>query len=208
MTDQQLVEFVAAQTGLNPSKIDLVVAQHRFVAMSAIFSATLPYWLKTDGTVSLVANDYLIDLKSNFGDFWKLKSINIVGCRPMACYSDTRFRTEFPDSTLTGQPFAYMVKTRNSIQVFYRCDGAYTAEVSYYYKPSFDSISDLPDEWHYVVLAYCLAMMLPEKFDIQNFYRGLTQIGNNAALTLEDDSEFIPQEIESIIPQTMNGLSR
>jgi len=214
MTDDVLLENVADTLGRDKIEIELRVRSHINSGMLFIYGRTKPYWLKTNETISITgaSSDYLQDLRSNFPDFMRLRMLRVSGSSDdkdgiLEPFSEGRFRREYPDDTDTGTPERYIVLDRNTIQLHPRPNASLTLNVSYWYRPEFQTITDMPEEWHHVIMHYVLMMFDPEKWT-SLFWSSLKDIIEEAKFSDDEDIEILQEGMITIIRDTSDDLYR
>jgi len=206
MTDPELLETVASILGKTKTLIEKQVELYKKNGMMYIYGKTMFFWIREQETISLTAGDYLIDVRDEFDDFMRIRFM-WTSNGPLKSIPEDRFRRNYPDDTGTGEPNKYFFVSPFVFQVHPRADDSYTLNCSYYYKPRFDSIRDIPEEWHHVILNYILMMFNIDKYG-SVFYDSLKSLVDNAKPTVEEDFEFLPEDLQAWIPSQQDILKR
>jgi hypothetical protein len=206
MTDPELLETVASVLGKTKTLIRKQVGLYKKNGMLYIYGKTMFFWIREQETISLTSGDYLIDVRDKFDDFMRVRfmwtSNGLLESVP-----EDRFRRNFPDDTGTGEPNKYMFVSPHVFQLHPRSSGSFTLNCSYYYKPRFDSIRDMPEEWHHVIMNYILMMFDVDKYG-SIFYDSLRSLVDNAKPSVEEDFEFLPEDLQAEIPNQQDTLKR
>jgi hypothetical protein len=208
MTDEDLLEIMAGLTGQNKEDIKNLVDIHKRSAISRIFSKTKPFWIKNSGVLSISSGDKTVDLRDSFPDIWQLRYLyNSVG--RLDFVPDEEFRNQFGlNNSANGKPDRYTTLSNYEIELYPVADSAVTLYAAYFYKPSLQTISSLPEEWQFVAQDYIQAMLLPKTYDLTVFLDGLKDLINMARPTIEQDFEFESNDSQLIVNNSAFNLSR
>jgi hypothetical protein len=212
MTDTELLDTVSGIVGVSTStagfkpKVELLVKN----GLRYLYGKTRPYWIKISDTIALVNGDYIVDLADKFDDYMTLNFMYITGYEPLTPKTELMFRVEYPDDTVTGVPHTYTPLGENKFQLYPRVESVCTLNVKYQYRPSFDTITIIPEEWRHVILHYVLMMYSAEMAKTYGsiFFDSLKDIITMAKQSVEDDYDIIPDAIQNTIPATVGNLTR
>jgi len=206
MTEQELLEGVATITKQNKDLIEKRVQIFTKSGQLYIYSKTHPYWIKSNNSFTTASGDYQINLRDKFSDFMRLRFMWTSNGR-LAQWGENSFHRDFADDTATGEPNKYTNLDKNTVQLHPRADGVYTINVSYYYLPSFETMSETPEEWHHVLFHYVLMMFDPETWRAV-FYDSLKDIVNEARFGEEEDIDIVPDSLDFSVYDVADDLRR
>lgn len=209
MTDTELLTIVAELMGVNSSIIKQKFDIHRHSAISRIYAKTKPFWIKTSGQIALTAtSDKVIDLKAWFPDIWQLRFLYTEDGR-LDYKPEEIFRQNYSTNPAdVGGLSVYTTLGNYEIELYPPPNETKILYANYFYKPSFDTISSIPDEWHYAIQDYILAMMLPKQYTLELFLDGLKDIKEMARPSIEQDFEFEQSAMQAVINSAQVSLSR
>ena len=186
MTDEELLSNVAKILKLNPVLIKPELETHKSNAVAKLYQATLPFWIKTRQPLSLTgaAGDYLINMQSQFPNYWQLRKAQVVGYKPMDILSEGKFGELYPDDTIGGIPSIAVALDNYDVQFYPRPNVAVTIVISYFYSPGLQTITEIPSLWQYIIQDFILAMMWPDQMArpamLRSFEKGLDTLAANA----------------------------
>ena len=206
MIDNQFNQSIAKVLGMDVDLIKSDIEVHRKSGIGKLYARTKPYWVKSRVELALSTGDYLIDIKSEFPDLWQIRHIRSTEgkLQPMA---EGKFREDYPDDSLTGAPTIYVPLDFNNVQFYPRSDTNRTLFISYFWIPSHDTITEIPDAWQHVVQDYVLAMMWPEPDKrptmLRYFELGLQDVAAMAKPITEDDIDIQQDPLAVVIYNDM-----
>lgn len=206
MTDKQFNQSIAKVLGVNVDLIKSDIEVHRKSGIGKLYARTKPFWIKSRVELALSTTDYLIDIKQEFPDLWQIRHIRSSEgkLQPMA---EGKFREDYPDDSIPGVPSIYVPLDFNFVQFYPRTDTDRTLFISYFWTPSHDTITEIPDQWQHVVQDYVLAMMWPDpdkKVTMLGYFeRGLQDVAAMAKPITEDDIDILPDPLAVVIYNDM-----
>lgn len=206
MIDDQFNQSIAKILKMDLDLIKSDIEVHRKSGIGKLYARTKPYWIKSRVELPLSTGDYLIDVKSEFPDLWQIRHIRSSEGKlePMA---EGKFREDYPDDSLPGVPTIYVPLDFNFVQFYPRSDTDRTLFISYFWIPSYDTITEIPDAWQHVVQDYVLAMMWPDpdqRIKMLGFFeRGLQDIAAMAKPITEDDIDIQQDPLAVVIYNDM-----
>jgi hypothetical protein len=214
MNNNEVAEAVAVLTGAVADKIKGQVRTLIKLALADIHSLVPGFWTKINETFTLGTSGtdaYLVDLKAEFPDFWSLRFLWTTD-GPINYITEKKFHNEVPNPSeeATGVPNRYFFREKSLIELFPRNSSSRTIYISYRYKPKFDDISDLPEEWHFVPFYYIMGLF--EGFEKDYFKRkyadGLNRMMNFAREAEEAFAEIMGDGQDEIIYDDGMEVSR
>lgn len=214
MTNTELIEAVATLQGTTVSLIKKKVNTLLRVAMTDIHSLVPGFWTRVNETFTLGTSGtdaYLVDLKDEFPDFWSLRFLWTTDGM-IDPISEKQLRLRNPDLSVSafGRPYNYFFREKHLIELWPRNTSSRTISISYRYKPAFDDIEVLPDEWSFVPFYYIMGLY--ENKD-EDYYKGkfesaLGRMQNFAKESEEDHAVIISDGQDDAIYGEMENISR
>jgi hypothetical protein len=208
MVDKDLLDIMAELTGMAAESIEQMVNIHKRSAISRIYAKTKPFWIKSSGEISLVADQKVVDLKDVFPDIWQLRFLYTTAGR-LDFLPEEQFRNFYGRNTAyRGSPGQYTTLSNYEIEIRPVSTSPTIIYANYFFKPDMGTITSLPDEWQFVVQDYIMAMMLPKNYTMAAFLDGLNDVKNLARPSIEADVEFEQDYLQGAINVSVAGLSR
>jgi hypothetical protein len=203
MTDQELIDNVGLILKVSSANIMAQVNFHKTQAIAKLYAKTKPFWIRVRKSLSLAIGDYLINMRDQFSDYWQLRHAKISGYEPMDIMSEGKFDSTYPDDSTVGHPTIVVPLDDFQVQFYPRASTAVDVTISYFYRPNMNSLSDIPEEWHFVIQDYVLAMIWPDTTQkmtmLKFFYDGLADIGANAKSFADDAIDLEPDPANAVI---------
>lgn len=197
LSDNLLLESVADILGRDKSKIKKKVIRLRRRAMEIIHSKADFWWTRTGDSIALVAGNYQLDLRGYFPDFKRL-SLLWTTSGMIDWMSEEEFRNLFPDDTASGVPVRYFHHEEDLIQIHPRNDTTRTIYITYVYLPKFNTIANMPSQWHHVVESFILAgFEKKDEFKYRNLFRdGLKEMVASAKPSQGEQGKILTPDFE------------
>ena len=203
MSDQELLETVAELLGLPVEDIVDKVDTHKRSAISRVYAKTRPYWLRNGKALVLSAGDKVINLQAKFSDFWQLRFFYTADGTPVTYEPEELFRAAHGSNAGdNGNVSEYTTPSQYEVE-FYPPSIGETIYTSFWMRPALGTIADIPEEWHYVIQDYIMAMMKPGSYPMSLFIDGLKDIGSMARPSVEESTEWGPSPDQDALPTAM-----
>ena len=208
MTDQDLLDIISELMGVTSAEIEGKVNIHKRSAISRIYARTKPYWVRSAASISLSANAKTVDLRTHIPDIWQLRFLYTTQGR-LDWISEEIFRAKYARNTGdSGVPQKYTTLDNYNIELWPIVNSAMTLYANVYFRPDFNSIASLPEEWQFVAQDYVQAMMMPKQFPIQLFIDGLNDLKAMVRPAIEEDFEFEQSAIQLAVNQQQSSFNR
>lgn len=206
MTDNEQLDQIAKMLGVNELEIKPRVISYRRDGIAKLFARTKPFWIKSRAELDLDTGDYIINLKEYFPDMWQLRHVRSGGGK-LDVMSEGRFRAQFADDSLAGTPSIVVPLDFYTVQFYKRASTSMTLYVSYYFSPSHETISEVPDEWQFVITDYIVAMLWPDPQQkiimLRFFQKGLDDVVAMAKPLVDDDIDIEPNPLSAFVYDDM-----
>jgi len=214
MTNDEFVGAVAKLQGTVASNIKKKVHTLIELAMADIHSLVPGFWTKVNETFTLGTSGtdaYLVNLKDEFSDFWSLRMLWTANGM-IDHINEKQLRLRNPDLSVdtSGIPSKYFFREKHLIELWPRNTTSRTVSVSYRYKPAFDDIEVVPEEWRFVVFYYVMGLF--ENKD-ENYFKGkyaeaLVRMQAFANESMEEHSVIISDGQDDAIYAEMGNTER
>lgn len=214
MTNTELVEAVAILQGTTTSNIKKKVNTLIKLAMADIYSLVPGFWTRVNETFTLGTSGtdaYLVNLKNEFSDFSVLRFLWTTDGM-IDPISEKQLRLRSPDLSVSafGRPYKYFFREKHLIELWPRNTSSRTIHVSYRYKPAFDDIEVLPNEWSFVPFYYIMGLFegKDDNYYKNKFENALRRMQNFAKESEEDHAVIISDGQDDIIYGEMGVIER
>ena len=212
MTNDEVVNAVAILRREVASNIKKKVETLLQIGLADIYSLVPGFWTKVSQSFTLGTSGtdaYLVDLKSEFEDFWSLRMLWTTS-GPINYISEKKFRNRTPDpsSAAPGIPDRYFFREKSLIELYPRNSESRTIYLSYRYKPPLDNIEVIPVEWRFVPFYYVMGLMEGEEetYFKTKYEQGLIRMQNFAKESEEEYGEIISDGQDEVIYSAMDNV--
>lgn len=209
MTNKEIAEAVAVLRNVQADKVEAQVKTLITLGLQDLHSAVPAFWTKVNESFTLGTSGtdaYLVDLKEEFTDFRELRMLWIDE-GSIDYINEKKFRNQNPDPTLSalGYPTKYFFRAKSLIELWPHNTTSRTVYISYYYKPKFDNIEVLPEEWTFVIFYYVMGLFegKDEDYFKGKYADGLRRMEMFAKESEEEFTEIIGDGSDEIIYSAM-----